>query len=206
MVKFQYKEYMNEILNDGPYSINNRPLILKPWTPEFDLNDEFLTEIPLWVSFPKLPMSYWSCNSLSRIASEIDIPLHADECTAKQSRISYARILIQDNVTKTLPDEICITDPYGKRFQQAVIYDWKPEFCEKCQKIGHIYLPQQKTEERQFEPPRRRRKARRAQHPNQQQGPEPNRFAQIWRAKEVGQHTKLNDTTELHMDGDNLFI
>lgn len=140
-------------------------------------------------------MSCWSYNSLRRIASEIDIALNADKYTTKQSIISYARMLIQDNVTRTLPDEICVTDPYGKCFQQAIIYDWKPEFCEKCQKIGHICLPQQETEEQQFEPPRRRRKARRAQHPNQQQEPEPNRFAQIWRAKEVGQHTKLNDTT-----------
>lgn len=70
----------------------------------FDFNKEFPTTIPLWVKFPKLPMSCWGKGSLSRIASVIGVPIYADECTAKQTRISYARMLIEVNITQLLPD------------------------------------------------------------------------------------------------------
>ncbi|XP_019250861.1 PREDICTED: uncharacterized protein LOC109229761 [Nicotiana attenuata] len=100
LVRFQTLEDMKEIMCAGPYTMNGRPMIMKHWSPYFDFAAEFLTDIPLWVKFPKLPMNCWSGNSLSKIASTIGIPMFADECTAKQTRISYARILIEVNVTK----------------------------------------------------------------------------------------------------------
>uniref|UniRef100_A0A494G8C7 Uncharacterized protein n=1 Tax=Solanum lycopersicum TaxID=4081 RepID=A0A494G8C7_SOLLC len=90
------------------------------WCPEFDLGNEFLTEIPLWVNFPKLPLNCWGVGSLSRIASAIGVPLFADECTTKQTRISYARMLIEVNVTKAIPQQITVVDPNGKTFLQDV--------------------------------------------------------------------------------------
>ncbi|XP_070034451.1 uncharacterized protein [Nicotiana tomentosiformis] len=121
----------------GPYTINNRSIILKPWTPEFDFSKEFPTNIPLWVKFPNLTMSCWSSKSLSRISSVLGTPLYADECTTKQTRISYARMLIEVNVSRTLPEEITVIDPKGRKFQHHVTYDWKPMFCDKCQIVGH---------------------------------------------------------------------
>ncbi|XP_019255020.1 PREDICTED: uncharacterized protein LOC109233591 [Nicotiana attenuata] len=130
-------EDMKEILLAGPYTISNRPVILKQWTTDFDFEKEFPTEIPLWVRFPKLPLNCWGKNSLRRIASSIGTPMYADECTAKQMRVSYARMLIEVDVTKPLKEEIRVEDPNGKTFLQSIIYDWKPKFCEKCQTIGH---------------------------------------------------------------------
>ncbi|KAH0679268.1 hypothetical protein KY284_020353 [Solanum tuberosum] len=70
--------------------------------------------------------------SLSRIASVIGVPIYADECTAKQTRISYARMLIEVNVTQPLLEKIVVMDPTGNKFEQEVVYDWKPKFCPKC--------------------------------------------------------------------------
>ncbi|XP_019224047.1 PREDICTED: uncharacterized protein LOC109205757 [Nicotiana attenuata] len=137
IIKFQSIDDMKEILCSGPYTINSRPIILKPWTPEFDFDKEFPTEIPLWIKLPKLPMNCWGINSLSRISSAIGIPMYADECTAKQKRVSFDRMLVEVNVTKPLPDQIEVMDPNGRVFQQPILYDWKPLFCEKCQVIGH---------------------------------------------------------------------
>ncbi|XP_060190885.1 uncharacterized protein LOC132620214 [Lycium barbarum] len=128
---------MNEILYAGPYTINNKPMILKPWTVQFDLNAELMTEIPLWVKFPKLPLNCWGYGSLSRIASAIGTPLFADECTTKQTRLSYARMLIEVNVTKPLPAVIKVLDPNGQEICQGIEFEWKPEFCPKCQRVGH---------------------------------------------------------------------
>lgn len=54
--KFQNIADMKEIMCSGPYTLNNRPLIMKQWSPQFDFGSEFLAEIPLWIRFPKLPM------------------------------------------------------------------------------------------------------------------------------------------------------
>lgn len=83
IAKFNILGDFKDILNGGPYTINGRPLILKQWTQNFDLKAEFLIEIPLWITLPKLPMSYWGNKTLSQLASAIGKPLFADECTTK---------------------------------------------------------------------------------------------------------------------------
>ena len=93
--------------------------------------------MPLWVNFPKLPLNCWRVGSLSRIASAIGVPLFADECTTKKTRISYARMLIEVNVTKVIPQQITFIDPNGRTFMQEVVMEWNPQYCDKCQKIGH---------------------------------------------------------------------
>lgn len=98
MVKFHSVQDMKEIFYAGPYTINN-------------------------VKFPKLPMRCWSSDSLSRIASLIGTPIYADECTSKQTRISFARMLIEVNATKALPEEVAVMEPNREVIQQRVTYD-----------------------------------------------------------------------------------
>ncbi|XP_070036263.1 uncharacterized protein [Nicotiana tomentosiformis] len=81
IIKFQTAADAREILYAGPCSIANKPIILKSWTPNFNFTKEFPTVMPLWVKFPKLPMSCWGVGSLSRIASVIGTLVFADECT-----------------------------------------------------------------------------------------------------------------------------
>ncbi|XP_019230577.1 PREDICTED: uncharacterized protein LOC109211493 [Nicotiana attenuata] len=137
VVRFNSVTDMHAVYYNGPYTISNRPIILKPWTTDFDFSKEFPSEIPLWVKFPNLPMNCWGSKSLSRIASVLGTPVFADECTTKQSRISYARMLVEINVSRPLPNEITVIDPKGKYFQQQVTYDWKPNFCGVYQVVGH---------------------------------------------------------------------
>nr|XP_016464393.1 PREDICTED: uncharacterized protein LOC107787350 [Nicotiana tabacum] len=148
---------MHTVYYNGPYTISNRPIILKPWIADFDFNKEFPTEIPLWVKFPNLPMSCWGSRTLSRIASMLGNPVFADECTTKQTRISYARMLVEINVSQPLSDEITVIDPKGKHFQQQVTYDWKPEFCETSQVVGHKCREKGEEEEQRNMQHRRRR-------------------------------------------------
>ncbi|WMV23966.1 hypothetical protein MTR67_017351 [Solanum verrucosum] len=148
IVRFQSVEDMQAIIFFWSYSINNKPLILKNWTKDFNVDQEFPTKIPIWVKFPNLPMNCWDSDSLSRIASAIGIPMFADECTTKQMRISFARMLVEVDITKPLPDKINAIDPTGKTIVQGVKYDWKPIFCQKCQIVGHECLHEQSMRRR----------------------------------------------------------
>lgn len=71
IIKFGTIENVHKILYVSPYIINNKLMILEPWTMHFDLSIEFMVEMPLYVKFSKLPLNCWNCGSLSRIASAI---------------------------------------------------------------------------------------------------------------------------------------
>ncbi|KAG5583273.1 hypothetical protein H5410_053900 [Solanum commersonii] len=148
----------------GPYTLNYKPIVLKAWTASFNFEEEFPTEIPLWVKFPKLPLNCWSGNSLSRIASQAGTPIYADECTAKQTRISFARMLIEVNLTKPLPHDIAVMDPNGRVFTQAVEYDWKSLFYDKCQTIGHVSPLEPRKIEANGQPSKGRAPAKKDDH------------------------------------------
>lgn len=83
-------------------------------------------------------------DSLSRIGSGLGIPMYTDECTINVERISYARILVEIDVTRELPHVVKAMDPNGKLFEQEVVYDWVPEYCHTCLQVGHRCKPVQK--------------------------------------------------------------
>lgn len=137
MLRFKSHADMDAVLMKGPYTIRNMPLILQEWRPDFDLKKDMLSTIPIWVKLPKLPLHLWGETSLNKIGSAIGIPLVTDECTTHRLRVSYARILVEVDITQKMLDEITITDNKGLKRKQPIEYEWRPKFCEKCQTIGH---------------------------------------------------------------------
>lgn len=75
------------------------PLVIKKWSSNFDFHDEVLRVILVWFRLPRLPLHYWGEESLSRITSVLGVPLLADECTTSQLRLSYARVLVEIDIT-----------------------------------------------------------------------------------------------------------
>lgn len=52
-------------------------------------------------------------------------------------------------------------DSRGRKFQQQLVYEWKPSYCDKCQTIGHTCTTQQGPRMQQNEQPNRRRETKR---------------------------------------------
>ncbi|XP_059291472.1 uncharacterized protein LOC132044951 [Lycium ferocissimum] len=134
--KFKSIQDKDKVLKAGPYYFNNKPLILKPWELDFNFEQEALSVIPIWVKFPGLPVGYWSPEALSKIASSVGKPLYTDEFTANAEKISYARILVEADVSQDLPDFLIVETPSGP-WKQAITYDWQPKFCNECIRFGH---------------------------------------------------------------------
>lgn len=134
--------------------IASRPVIVKDWRADFCLKDEVLREMPLWVRLPNMPLNCWSTDSLSRIGSVVGKPICADKCTSLQSRISYARLLVEVDVTKPLIYKIPVVGENGLELMQQVYYEWVPLFCHKCQRVGHVCREKEKKkeEEKQVQP------------------------------------------------------
>ncbi|KAG5607168.1 hypothetical protein H5410_028660 [Solanum commersonii] len=119
--------FVVRFVNKGSHYMMRRPIIMKPWVPEFNFKEEILTTIPIWIKLPNLPLNCWNPTVLSKIGSRLGKPLYADECTTQASRISFARILVEVDVTRPLPKTIKIHDPKGRVMEQQIWYDWKPK-------------------------------------------------------------------------------
>ncbi|KAH0665545.1 uncharacterized protein [Solanum tuberosum] len=137
LVRFACLDDRNEVLYSGPHMLNNKPIIVKDWSADFNFNKEVLQTVPIWVKYPNLPLNCWSMDSLSRISSGLGVPLYADECTTKVERITFARVLVEMDVARELPKKLKVEDPNGRVFEQEVKYEWIPAYCPKYMQVGH---------------------------------------------------------------------
>ncbi|KAL3507259.1 hypothetical protein ACH5RR_032641 [Cinchona calisaya] len=112
-------------------------IFVKPCSPDLDLSKEELTSVPVWVKLPNLKFNYLSTKTLNKMVSYIGNPLYTNKITAEQSRLSFARICVEVNVSSNLPKQIPYTDEHGRNLLQEVIYEWVPPKCLKCKTFGH---------------------------------------------------------------------
>lgn len=136
-----YFKFANEtdclsILHGGPWIFGNSTLLLKQWTPDFCSHLDSVKVIPVWTLLNDLDPCFWSHSALSKIASIIGKPLFADPYTTDKTRISFARVLIDIDVSKDLPSSIKIDTPFGTKMI-SIEYEWIPHFCTICDCIGH---------------------------------------------------------------------
>ncbi|XP_020245093.1 uncharacterized protein LOC109823217 [Asparagus officinalis] len=136
---FQTEKQMFDVLEAGPWFFGSRPLVLKPWSIEIDMDTIQDSSYPLWVQFPNLRLNLWSSTGISKVSSLIGKPITTDKLIATRKRKSYARVLleVQLPLTSPLPDQVVIQGPNGKCHNQKVIYEFKPRWCDTCKAIGH---------------------------------------------------------------------
>lgn len=81
-------------------------------------------------------MEYWHPFFLLDMAIGIGEPLRIDEKTLKKELQTYAKILIDIDFTKLLPEEILVQ---RERFEfiMKVEYENYPSFCRQYGSIGH---------------------------------------------------------------------
>ncbi|XP_058767570.1 uncharacterized protein LOC131641282 [Vicia villosa] len=120
ILKFKNGDDRDEVLMKGPYTFQNKPMILLEWRHDFTMAKDMLRSIPIWIKLLGLPLPMWGAQSLGKIGSVVGIPLFTDECTAGKLRVSYARILVEVDVMQQLCEEISIRDHEGRiRKQKA---------------------------------------------------------------------------------------
>lgn len=134
--KFVSKDDCLSVLHGGPWVFGNSTLILKKWTPDFCSQLESVKVVPVWTIFSDLDPCFWSSNALSKIASLIGKPLFADPYTTDKTRISFARVLIDIDVSKDTPSFVTVRSPFGVQ-NVKVEYEWIPHYCTHCESLGH---------------------------------------------------------------------
>jgi hypothetical protein len=62
-----------------------------------------LARVPVWVRLYNVPLKYWTIGG----------PLHADHTTLLRKRLSYARVCVEIDASKTLVKEYDLRCPNG---------------------------------------------------------------------------------------------
>ncbi|XP_038993211.1 uncharacterized protein LOC120116891 [Hibiscus syriacus] len=134
---FKSKTARDWVLENGPWHIINKPLILRKWEPNLRRLNFDLSKIPVWVKLFNVPLELYSRTGLSYIASAIGVPLSMDSITASKSRLEYAKVCVEIGVNDELPKFIDVVLRDGQAASISVDVPCIPSCCRKCMVFGH---------------------------------------------------------------------
>ena len=126
--KFGFKDEIEAMLESGPWFIHNVLLILNQWTPCANMKDD-VSNIPIQVKFHDVPITAFTKDGLSAIATKLGNPLMlhshtAAMCTNSRGRASNARAMVELRADVELGDTIVVTVPKlsGEGFTTSTIH------------------------------------------------------------------------------------
>ncbi|GJZ02974.1 probable leucine-rich repeat receptor-like protein kinase [Tanacetum coccineum] len=89
---------LDDMLENGPWFIQNHSLILKKWHSDENLLKEDVSTVPVWVKLHGVPVTAFSEDGLSVIANKL-------------GRLSYARVMIELQADVELKDNVVVAMP-----------------------------------------------------------------------------------------------
>ncbi|GAA0162163.1 hypothetical protein LIER_18317 [Lithospermum erythrorhizon] len=138
--RFKSLEDREKVFEGGPYMAWGKTLMLKKVEDDTMFGDDLFLDIPMWVQFHNVPLCYWNPNGLGKITSKLGRPLYSDQVTSEYSKASYARILVEVDVTKKPVFEYEVKIKGGGAFLQRVSYENYQDYCFQCKKFGHAWV------------------------------------------------------------------
>ncbi|GKD40438.1 RNA-directed DNA polymerase, eukaryota, reverse transcriptase zinc-binding domain protein [Tanacetum coccineum] len=139
LFKFQDKEGIKEVINNGPWMVNSKPMFMQKLNIDMCLDKVEPKKLPVWIKLMNIPMKAWSVKRISAIASSVGKPIIMDEITTKMcltgiGRIGFNRVLVEIDADKEVKDIIEIMYKSknvceGTRKVVYVEYTWKPCVC-----------------------------------------------------------------------------
>nr|GEY01597.1 hypothetical protein [Tanacetum cinerariifolium] len=114
--QFSFLDGLNSMLGNGLWFIRSHPIILKKWNPDVNLLKEDVRNVPVWVKLHGVPVTEFSEDELSAIATKLHTfimldSFTADMCLQSWERSSYARVMIELQADVKLKDTIVVECP-----------------------------------------------------------------------------------------------
>ncbi|KAE8681577.1 hypothetical protein F3Y22_tig00111313pilonHSYRG00004 [Hibiscus syriacus] len=143
---FSSESDRNWVLENGPWNILNKPLILRKWEPNMHRLNFDLFRLPVWIHLFNILLELFNRVGLSYITSSIGIPLSMDSITTAKTHLECAKICIEIGVTDDIPKFIEVILSEGTYVSVAVERkkEEQPHFIEVESTVGGIELLQEK--------------------------------------------------------------
>nr|GFA30490.1 hypothetical protein [Tanacetum cinerariifolium] len=146
--KFKSEEGMKNVLESGPWMIQNVPLVLNTWEPGIWLDKVEASSITIWVCVYNIPMELCNGNGIGKIMSGVGKPMVMDKmtrerCLKKAGKLDFARVLVEVSAHEELPNVLEIEYPsLGNRPAKIGKLEVKPRIEEETSameaKAGNI--------------------------------------------------------------------
>ena len=112
-------------------------IMLKKWTPLFDMDIERLDTIPVWVRLPGLPWEFWNPDSLWDLGNALEVFLEKDLSYFKNHQRRVARIVVLLNIRTDLGEHLNLIWVSTSR-QQIMDYEWMSFRCHRYHETGYL--------------------------------------------------------------------
>lgn len=104
--KFNSITELDRVLASGPWHFVSKIIVLQKWQEGVKFSKPDCEKFPIWVKLSQIPLSYWSDEGISYIASAIGKPLFTDEMTTKNDFMNFARVCIEVHAGFSFPSSI----------------------------------------------------------------------------------------------------
>uniref|UniRef100_A0A803P0M5 CCHC-type domain-containing protein n=1 Tax=Cannabis sativa TaxID=3483 RepID=A0A803P0M5_CANSA len=118
---------------------------VRPWTTDLD-TVRLVKSVLLWIRLHRLGLQYWASKTLSALVSTIGTPIMVDKFTKDRTRIQFARVVVEIDISESPPRSLWYFNEVGQLVDQAIDYEWLPTKCKNCSSFGHIQADCRKTE------------------------------------------------------------
>lgn len=133
---FESRANKDLIFRNGSYFMDSRSLYLRKWTPDFDPELDVPNVVPVWVCLPHLPLHYWGDDSVRAIGN--DVGKYIDRCEPKDNMQACARICVEVDLGKGLPEAIKLKVDDWTHIQ-SLDYEQIPFKCKVCHEYDHFF-------------------------------------------------------------------
>ncbi|XP_042038360.1 uncharacterized protein LOC121784261 [Salvia splendens] len=131
-----YVKVLNGPNGSPNWYVDVHPMRVFKWAPDFDTFFESPI-VSVWCNIIDIPAHLYEESAIMAIGNLLGKPLQADHATIHQSRLSFARICVEIDISIPPPEEI-ILNIRGKDSRYNVAWDRFPLFCANCKHVGHV--------------------------------------------------------------------
>ncbi|GLJ47619.1 hypothetical protein SUGI_1005820 [Cryptomeria japonica] len=131
---FAEKEIRNQILNSKNWFLDNLPLYIQPWTPNFNPTRLAVYETLVWIRLFNLQIEYWGDQCLEKIGRTLGTLLEIDEGIVESDLYIYARMKIE--VVEQIPPQTNLRTANGV-WNQGIKIEKELSVCQRCGRKTH---------------------------------------------------------------------
>ena len=125
----------NKIPEKGPWFINGTFISTQKWTAGFQASYAKISNLPVWVDLPELPVEFQVEKILKAIGNRLGSFVKADMNAIIENKMRFASMLVMIDVSLPKKESIWLGN-----FKQTLIFkDW-PKFCEECSMVDRHNL------------------------------------------------------------------
>ncbi|XP_059277898.1 uncharacterized protein LOC132032129 [Lycium ferocissimum] len=154
VIKLKNEDDLKTVWFRRVMEIDGQQMWLQKWSSDFKPKEDLPVALA-WVLLPQLPFHLHTWHYIKHLMKSIGTPLALDSATSSCTRPSMAKIKVEVNLMKTLPEQVWIgledSNAPLRGFYQKLEYEGVPKYCRHCRKISH-YMMECRTIDRKNNP------------------------------------------------------